>query len=58
MTNVAISAGYWGSLITQIRTTLNMSQEAFAAAIFTNQATVSRWEKGHVIPTYEKQKKN
>lgn len=57
MTDATISAGYWGSLITQIRTTLNMSQEAFAAALFTNQATVSRWEKGHVVPTYEKQKK-
>ena len=32
-----------------------MSQEAFAEAVFSNQATVSRWEKGLIVPTYDKQ---
>lgn len=50
-------SGYWASLIAQIRTTLNISQEAFAEAVYTNQATVSRWEKGLVVPSYDKQKK-
>ena len=49
--------GYWASLITQIRKNLSLSQEAFAEAVFSNQATVSRWEKGLVVPTYDKQKK-
>lgn len=49
--------GYWALLIAQIRTSLNLSQEAFAAAIFSNQATVSRWEKGLVVPSYDKQKR-
>jgi transcriptional regulator with XRE-family HTH domain len=49
--------GYWASLIVQIRNNLSMSQEDFAAAVFSNQATVSRWEKGLVVPTYDKQKK-
>jgi transcriptional regulator with XRE-family HTH domain len=52
-----INIGYWGSIITQIRSSLNLSQEAFAESVFSNQATVSRWEKGIVIPTYDKQKK-
>ena len=56
MTENLINLGYWGSLITQIRATLSISQESFAAAICTNQATISRWEKGHVIPSYDKQK--
>jgi transcriptional regulator with XRE-family HTH domain len=47
--------GYWPALISQIRNTMSMSQEAFAEAVFSNQATVSRWEKGLVVPTYEKQ---
>lgn len=49
--------GYWASLITQIRKNLSLSQEAFAEAVFSNQATVSRWEKGLVVPTYDKQKR-
>lgn len=49
--------GYWASLIKQVRTSLSMSQESFAEAIFSNQATVSRWEKGLIIPTYDKQAK-
>lgn len=47
--------GYWPALISQIRNSANMSQEAFAEAVLSNQATVSRWEKGLVVPTYEKQ---
>ena len=49
--------GYWSLLIAQIRTSLNLSQEAFAAEVFSNQATVSRWEKGLVVPSYDKQKR-
>lgn len=48
---------YWPALITQIRLTRKMSQEDFAEAVFSNQATVSRWEKGQVIPSFDKQKK-
>jgi len=50
-------SSYWASLIAQIRTAMNISQEAFAEAVCTNQATVSRWEKGLVVPSYDKQKK-
>jgi transcriptional regulator with XRE-family HTH domain len=48
---------YWPALISQIRSSKNMSQEDFAEAVFSNQATVSRWEKGQVVPSFEKQKK-
>lgn len=48
---------YWPALISHIRSTKNMSQEDFAEAVFSNQATVSRWEKGQVVPSFDKQKK-
>lgn len=48
---------YWPALISQIRSAKNMSQEDFAEAVFSNQATVSRWEKGLVVPSFDKQKK-
>ena len=53
----SVKNDYWASLIYQVRASLNLSQEAFANAVFSNQATVSRWEKGLVVPTYDKQAK-
>ncbi len=52
-----LNSSYWASLIHQVRLAHNFSQEDFAAAVFSNQATVSRWEKGLVIPSYDKQSK-
>jgi len=48
--------GYWSKLILQIRSSMILSQEQFAEAVFSNQATISRWEKGLVIPSIDKQK--
>lgn len=45
---------YWGALIAQLRATLHWSQERFAEELHSNQATVSRWEKGVVLPSYAK----
>lgn len=33
-----------------LRCKLNMDQIAFAAALFTTQTTISRWENNHVSP--------
>lgn len=52
-----VNETYWPALISHIRSTRNMSQEDFAEAVFSNQATVSRWEKGQVVPSFDKQKK-
>jgi transcriptional regulator with XRE-family HTH domain len=54
---LTVNETYWPALISQIRSTKNMSQEDFAEAVFSNQATVSRWEKGAVVPSFDKQKK-
>jgi transcriptional regulator with XRE-family HTH domain len=51
------SSAYWAALIRQVRLSLSLSQEDFAESVFSNQATVSRWEKGIVIPSYDKQAK-
>lgn len=48
---------YWPSLLQQMRACLNLSQESLADLLETNQATISRWEKGLVAPSYDKQKK-
>lgn len=50
------ATSYWPSLILQIRTSLSLSQEEFAEIVDSNQATISRWEKGIIAPSYEKQK--
>ena len=47
---------YWAELITQIRTTLHLSQAQFALELESDQATVSRWEQGMVLPSFKKQK--
>lgn len=36
--------------IVALRSALNMTQEAFAAAVGVPQETVSRWEAGHARP--------
>lgn len=46
---------YWPSLVQQIRRLNRWSQEHFASAIGSNQETVSRWERGQVIPSRNKQ---
>jgi transcriptional regulator with XRE-family HTH domain len=49
------SADYWPSLVQQIRRLNRWSQEHFAEEIGSNQETVSRWERGLVIPSLNKQ---
>ena len=51
-----ISNNYWAALIAQIRTTLNLSQAQLALELESDQATVSRWEQGTVLPSYKKQR--
>jgi transcriptional regulator with XRE-family HTH domain len=46
---------YWPSLLLQIRETNKWSQERLASEIGSNQETVSRWERGLVIPSRNKQ---
>jgi transcriptional regulator with XRE-family HTH domain len=55
--DTTVNEAYWPALISHIRSTKKMSQEDFAEAVFSNQATVSRWEKGQVVPSFDKQKK-
>lgn len=57
MTKNSDKLSYWPSLILQIRSSLNLSQEDLAEILESNQATISRWEKGLIVPSYEKQKK-
>ena len=47
--------GYWSSLIQSIRRARNWSQAVFANEVNSNQETISRWEKGTVIPSLQKQ---
>ena len=47
---------YWPSLILQIRKSMRLSQEDLAEMLDTNQATISRWERGNIIPSYDKQR--
>ena len=46
---------YWPSLLLQIRETNKWSQERLASEIGSNQETVSRWERGLVVPSRSKQ---
>ena len=55
--HTTVNVTYWPALISHIRSAKKMSQEDFAEAVFSNQATVSRWEKGQVVPSFDKQKK-
>ncbi len=48
-------AEYWPSLVLQIRRLKKWSQEHLAQEIGSNQETVSRWERGLVIPSRSKQ---
>ena len=40
-----------GSLISQLRQRLSMTQEEFAHAIGVTVSTVNRWENGHIEPS-------
>ena len=46
---------YWPSLLLQIRETNKWSQDKLAAELGSNQETVSRWERGLVMPSRSKQ---
>jgi transcriptional regulator with XRE-family HTH domain len=46
---------YWPTLILAIRRARQWSQSSFASEMDTNQETVSRWERGSVIPSRQKQ---
>ena len=46
---------YWPSLIQSIRRARKWSQAAFASEVDSNQETVSRWERGIVTPSLQKQ---
>lgn len=47
----------WGKSILSIRDKHNFSQEELAEQLGTNQATISRWERGLSKPTFKFQKK-
>ena len=40
-----------GSMISQLRQRLSMTQEEFAHAIGVTVSTVNRWENGHIEPS-------
>jgi transcriptional regulator with XRE-family HTH domain len=46
---------YWPSLIQAIRASRNWSQAMFAEGVDSSQETVSRWERGAVLPSRQKQ---
>lgn len=54
--NTGEGCGYWSSLILAIRRTRKWSQTTFATAVDSSQETISRWEKGSVIPSRQKQR--
>lgn len=43
-------ADYWAAIIRNLRVALNATQEDLAAKVGTNQATISRWERGKSVP--------
>jgi transcriptional regulator with XRE-family HTH domain len=51
------AASSWPELIRQIRAVRRWSQEALAEQMQTDQATVSRWERGVVQPGFGAQRK-
>lgn len=46
---------YWPALILAIRNARNWSQTRFAEEVESSQETVSRWERGGVLPSRQKQ---
>ena len=46
---------YWSTLILAIRKARRWSQGTFAGEVDSSQETVSRWERGSVIPSRKKQ---
>ena len=47
---------YWPTLIQAIRSARNWSQTRFAEEVDSSQETVSRWERGAVLPSRQKQR--
>ncbi|MEI7601663.1 MAG: helix-turn-helix transcriptional regulator [Aestuariivirga sp.] len=47
---------YWPMLIQAIRSARNWSQFRFAEEVDSSQETVSRWERGAVVPSRQKQR--
>lgn len=47
---------YWPMLIQAVRSARNWSQDRFAEAVDSSQETVSRWERGSVVPSRQKQR--
>jgi len=47
----------WDQFVVELRTGLNLSQEAFAEKLQTNQCTISRWEQGVTRPSYRMRQK-
>lgn len=50
------SMDYWPALILAIRNARNWSQTTFADKVDSSQETVSRWERGAVLPSRSKQR--
>lgn len=50
------SRAYWSTLILAIRRARKWSQTTFASEVDSSQETVSRWERGAVIPSRQKQR--
>lgn len=46
-------AAYWSAIIRHLRIALHATQADLAARVGTNQATVSRWERGTSVPHVE-----
>lgn len=51
------SRAYWSTLIIAIRRARQWSQTTFASEVDSSQETVSRWERGTVIPSRQKQQR-
>lgn len=47
----------WGSAIAEQRAALKMTQVGLASEVGVEQATISKWERGHGIPSPEMQAK-
>ena len=48
-----VGPAYWSAVIRGLRVALRASQSELAARVGTNQATISRWERGASVPQAE-----
>ena len=51
----AVDQSYWSTLIVAIRQARSWSQSELADEVDSSQETVSRWERGTVLPSRQKQ---